>query len=587
MSRHQKPDSALKDRFNLDRRQIQKRAYHAASGFPRYVETGVFVDREAYEKYMRHFGSETLVNEFFLCYLNAVNALLHLPSLNGAIFKLSVVRIVFDPYDFHEHSEDREVLYTAFCEYQAALSPPDDDDPQHWDMGLYLTARDLKDSKAPSKQQYITMGLAYVEAICYPEYSCVIAEIGTTDHYQHKEYPSTGFGSALVLVHEMAHNIAVSHDAGGKGRSCDQTKFIMSPSRGRNKKNAWSSCSVNQLMMSDTPCLMDQPATYNGIVDNPPGLTWGPARQCEMFFLDDPSATYSSPPGSELYEICDSVKCKSKVGIMNTAPALEGTPCGSGKWCNDGKCTSSPNFDASSYYNSGGGGGGGGSSSSYWTDWEGGQCKSGCFSGSKGYQLEQRRCVKKYNGREVPAEGCPPGPSKRGNFCDDRSYCNGVGQSDSVFAKERCDQFARYTREIQRHGKITRAPYSRAYPWKACAIYCQRSGGKGYYTPVVDISSLPDLDPFYPDGTFCYSKGSTKFYCQENECKPESSRGGKSGGHPLELKDNYGGRQYKDSYMDTFRLDEEGNEINDAAPADDIDDNELFIDNDELRPPGF
>jgi Metallo-peptidase family M12B Reprolysin-like len=47
-------------------------------------------------------------------------------------------------------------------------------------------------------------GLATVGGVCTPQYSCVIAELGTVNSFG-KPYPSAGFTSVYILAHEIGH----------------------------------------------------------------------------------------------------------------------------------------------------------------------------------------------------------------------------------------------------------------------------------------------------------------------------------------------------------------------------------------------
>ena len=61
--------------------------------------------------------------------------------------------------------------------------------------------------------------------------------------------------------------------------------------------------------------------------------------QCQMFYLDEQAR--SAHTNANLRDICDTVLCQSDSkpgGVFRVGPALEGTKCGEGRWCNDGRC---------------------------------------------------------------------------------------------------------------------------------------------------------------------------------------------------------------------------------------------------------
>ena len=55
-------------------------------------------------------------------------------------------------------------------------------------------------------------------------------------------------------------------------------------------------------------------------------------------------------------------------------------------------------------------------------------------------------------------------------------------------------------------------------PWQSCAIFCKRKDLDVFYTPRLDLNNLPDLNPFYPDGTWCGNDGSKDYYCMQRNC---------------------------------------------------------------------
>lgn len=43
------------------------------------------------------------------------------------------------PIDLPHYYGERSSLLDSFCEYQKNVNPQDDKNPNHWDMGLYIS----------------------------------------------------------------------------------------------------------------------------------------------------------------------------------------------------------------------------------------------------------------------------------------------------------------------------------------------------------------------------------------------------------------------------------------------------------------
>ncbi|KAG8326984.1 hypothetical protein J6590_029739 [Homalodisca vitripennis] len=213
------------------------------SGKKPVVEVALFFDEAGYKIFSPYLqNDEKQLRDMLLAYLNGVQALYHHPSV-GQPVDIALVRLeIFksQPQDLPHYGGERSGLLDSFCAYNAKHNPPGDQNPEHWDMGLYVSGLDFYAIEG-GRRSDVTMGLATVGGVCMDKYSCVIAELGTTNSLG-KPYPSAGFTSVYILAHEMGHNLGMHHDS--SSNMCPSEGYIMSPSRGTNGETLWSSCSA-------------------------------------------------------------------------------------------------------------------------------------------------------------------------------------------------------------------------------------------------------------------------------------------------------------------------------------------------------
>ncbi|XP_069680135.1 A disintegrin and metalloproteinase with thrombospondin motifs adt-2-like [Periplaneta americana] len=485
------------------------------------VELALFFDAAGYQLFAPYFsGDDAKLRDMLLAYMNGVQALYHHPSLGHAI-DLALVRLDLlshQPSDLPHYSGERGKLLDSFCAYNARKNPAGDTNPEHWDMGLYVSGLDFF-AYENGRKSGVTMGLATVGGVCQDKYACVIAELGTTNVFG-KPYPSAGFTSVYILAHEIGHNLGMHHDS--SQNSCPKEGYIMSPSRGTNGETVWSTCSADVISkLSWATCLNDVPSKIKPDMDHEarfqdePGQRWGAKRQCEVL-LRDKDAVLFDP--DKLQDICQNLKCRTphRSGFYFAGPALEGTTCGQNKWCQGGDCMPIKKKKPPAKVTPGG-----------WGDWKPGTCSSGCIAKSKGFQPRRRVCDKP---KPVNTdEGCE-GSSVDVVLCADEKICKKKGKkriSVADFATKACANFSKVLPELDAKGAGLQAPHEDARLWMGCAIFCRRKDTGSYYTPRLDLNDL-GVDPYFPDGTWCHNDGSSNYYCMQHHCLPENFRLGKS-----------------------------------------------------------
>ncbi|KAG7170768.1 A disintegrin and metalloproteinase with thrombospondin motifs 16-like 2 [Homarus americanus] len=154
-----------------------------------------------------------------------------------------------------------------------------------------------------------------------------------------------GFSGIIVAAHEVGHLLGAVHDGspppsylGGPGaRRCRwEDGYIMSDLRHTEKGFRWSSCSVEQFhhfLNGDTAtCLYNLPHEDESLPRVLPGKLLSLDAQCKKdrgtsaCFKDD--------------RVCAQLFCfdSSSGYCVSYRPAAEGSDCGNGKICSNGRC---------------------------------------------------------------------------------------------------------------------------------------------------------------------------------------------------------------------------------------------------------
>ncbi|XP_044745503.1 A disintegrin and metalloproteinase with thrombospondin motifs 16 isoform X2 [Coccinella septempunctata] len=304
-----------------------------------YPEILVIVD---YDGYRLHGGDNLQIKRYFVSFWNGVD--LRYKLLKGPKIRISIAGIIISrgrdatPY-LERNRVGRDAIDSA-----AALT----------DMGKYLfrerrlpvydiavaiTKYDMCRRRKGGRCTKGTAGFAYVGGACVVnkrlEKVNSVAIIEDTG----------GFSGIIVAAHEVGHLLGAVHDGspppsylGGPGaEKCQWTDgYIMSDLRHTERGFRWSSCSVasfHHFLNGDTAtCLYNSPHEDDSLPRVLPGKLLTLDAQCRRdrgtsaCFKDD--------------RVCAQLFCFDAGSGYCVAyrPAAEGSPCGDGQYCLNGRC---------------------------------------------------------------------------------------------------------------------------------------------------------------------------------------------------------------------------------------------------------
>lgn len=211
-----------------------------------------------------------------------------------------------------------------------------------------------------------------------------------------------------------------------------------------------------------------------------------------------------------------------------------------------------------------------------------------CISVS--FRIKSRDCLED-NLRKgtILSTGCK-GPQKAWELCDDYDICTGRRKTMPEYAKEICEE-VKGKFNIDGMGNTgVQGKHDERDISAACRIYCNKASGRGYYSPLAEVSNSVKSKYFsyFPDGTYCHqSTGGKDHYCLNQQCVPEGDRIARAGGGDTNINLVSGSNNIPESVKKYLSLNEdrrrEGGspivgdaEIKEAEEQEEVDDSDYI-----------
>jgi len=291
------------------------------------IQLAIFTDRSLFNYVRQRYPNEPIaridqvIRNLTEAMVSSVELYLNHESL-GQSFAIEIVHLEVGGSGLVGLEEDQQIrsYLDAFCLWQRKRRME-----VSWDHALLLTGLDLYASPAGDGG---SSGMAYLSGMCSSQASCTISEAR-----------SLGSG-ALIMAHELAHNMGVDHDGEGVNEDCDGDDFIMGPrlSPGATK---WSSCSkrsIARFLDLYGGCLRDSPQQRREASKELPGHRFSGNDQCHLMYGAG-WTHYTGEVRGEKAKTCEAIWCRHQFSLRSpNAAALQGTSCGKGRHCIGGLC---------------------------------------------------------------------------------------------------------------------------------------------------------------------------------------------------------------------------------------------------------